>query len=129
MKNLITLLSIVVSLSLAGCLSTFGPEIGMTENQWLHRTLVADVAYMKDNVKAYRSGGSYYYFKDGVLVKIDEGMIPAQTINMEIRSQQKITESEPDDLYSQLKKLDALRNEGIITNEEFEIQKKRVLEQ
>jgi len=122
------LLALAVGIPLSGCLSTFGPEIGMTEKQWLHRTLIADVAYMKDNVKAYRSGGAYYYFKDGILVKIDEGMIPAQTINMEIRPHETIATSKSGDIYTELKKLDSLKKEGIITEEEFQAQKKRILE-
>lgn len=122
------LLALILGLSLSGCLSTFGPEIGMTEKQWLHRTLIADVAYMKDNVKAYRSGGAYYYFKDGILVKIDEGMIPAQTINMEISSHQTTATAKSGDIYTDLKKLDSLKKEGIITEEEFQAQKKKILD-
>jgi hypothetical protein len=67
-------------LLLTGCVSTFAPSIGMTERHWLRTTLVADLAYMEGSVKAYRSGGAYYYFKDGVLVKVDNGRIPAEQI-------------------------------------------------
>lgn len=123
------LFAVVGGLFLSACQSTFGPHIGMTEKQWLHRTLVGDLVYMEGSVKAYRSGGAYYYFKDGVLVKIDQGIIPAQKIEMDIRSEQKITSAPSGDLYSELKKLDQLRKDGIITDEEFQAQKKKLLDQ
>lgn len=69
-----------------GCQSTMGPQMGMTEKQWLRRTFIADLAYMEGNVKAYRSNGAYYYFRDGVLVKVDQGMLPAQKIELDIRN-------------------------------------------
>jgi hypothetical protein len=129
MKPTLSILVIICVFVLSGCQSTFGPQIGMTEKQWLHRTLVGDLAYMEGSVKAYRSGGAYYYFKDGILVKIDQGMIPAQKIEMEIRSEQKIMSTSSGDLYTELKKLDELRKDGIITAEEFQAQKTKLLEQ
>lgn len=118
----------LLAIAATGCQSTFGPQIGMTEKQWLRRTLIADVAYMEGSVKAYRSGGAYYYFREGVLVKIDQGVIPAHRIEMEIRSDQKISTSPSDDIYEELRKLDQLRKEGILSDEEFLAQKKRLLE-
>lgn len=129
MKHQLSLFVFVSGLALSGCQSTFGPQIGMTEKQWLRRTLIADVAYMEGGVKAYRSGGTYYYFKDGILVKVDQGMIPAQKIEMEIRSEQKITNAPSGDLYSELKKLDELRKDGVITDDEFQSQKTKLLDQ
>jgi len=122
------LLIALIALAATGCQSTFGPQIGMTEKQWLRRTLIADVAYMEGSVKAYRSGGAYYYFREGVLVKIDQGIIPAHRIEMEIRSDQKIATSTSGDMYEELMKLDQLRKEGILSEEEFQAQKKRLLE-
>lgn len=129
MKPLHTSLALIIALALSGCQSTFGPQIGMTEKQWLHRTLIGDLVYMEGSVKAYRSNGAYYYFNDGVLVKIDQGMIPAQKIEMEIRSQQKTTVTSSSDLYVELKKLDELRKDGVLTEDEFQTQKKKLLEQ
>jgi hypothetical protein len=123
----VTLIAIAV-IVLSGCQSTFGPKIGMTEKQWLHRTLIADVAYMEGSVKAYKSGGAYYYFREGILVKIDQGMIPAQKIELDVRSDQKATSAPAGDLYSDLKKLDELRKNGILSEEEFQVQKKRLLD-
>lgn len=60
------------------------PKIGMSFKEWSRRTFVADLAYMEGNVKAYRSGGVYYYFKDDLLVRVDQGLLPAQTIRMEV---------------------------------------------
>lgn len=113
---------------LCGCQSTFGPTLGMTETQWLRRTLIADVAYMEGDIKAYRSSGSYYYFVDGVLVKIDEGMIPAQRIQMEIRSDRATSSEAEPTKYDELRKLDQLRKDGIITEEEFQVEKAELLE-
>ena len=121
---------LLMSVLLSSCMSTFGPKIGMTEKHWLRTTLIADSAYMEGNVTAYRSNGAYYYFKDGILVKIDEGMIPAQQINMDIKT----TTTQPapaasTDLYVELKKLDELRSQGILTEAEFNVQKQRLLNQ
>ena len=121
---------LLMSVALSSCMSTFGPKIGMTEKHWLRTTLIADSAYMEGNVTAYRSNGAYYYFKDGILVKIDEGMIPAQQINMDIKT----TTNQPAsaasaDLYTELKKLDELRSQGILTEAEFNAQKQRLLNQ
>lgn len=77
-------LPLVAVLFLAGCASLLEPKIGMTYNQWARRTLVADLVYAEGNVKAYRVGPTYHYFKDDVLVKIDQGLLPAQTIRLEV---------------------------------------------
>ena len=120
-------LLLIVTLASSGCQSTFGPQIGMTEKQWLRRTLIADVAYMEGNIKAYRSGGYYYYFRDGVLVKIDQGIIPPQQINMQIRSDSNIRTSRELDVYEEIRKLDQLRKDGLITDQEFQSRKERIL--
>ncbi|PTY07067.1 hypothetical protein DB347_09565 [Opitutaceae bacterium EW11] len=118
---------LVAAMLVAGCQSTFAPKIGMTEKHWLHTTLIADLAYMEGNVKAYRSSGTYYYFVDGVLVKIDQGMLPAQTIRMEVTSPQKNSVAGAD-LESELRRLDQLRKDGILTDAEFNQQKAAVLQ-
>jgi hypothetical protein len=82
MKKLILMFTILL---FANCASTFAPEIGMTEKRWLQTTLIADLAYMEKNVKAWKSYGVYYYFVDGKLVKVDQGRLPAQTVLMDIK--------------------------------------------
>lgn len=77
-------LSLIALLCLTGCMSVFQDRIGMTEKQWLRTTLIADVAYMEGNVKAYKSNGAYYYFRDGVLVRVDQGMLPAQQLQVDV---------------------------------------------
>jgi hypothetical protein len=57
----------------------------MEEKEWLRSTFIADLAYLDGNVKAYKSGGAYYYFLDGKLIRIDQGMLPAQTIRLELK--------------------------------------------
>ncbi len=86
MNHRFLLLCLSGSLFFSGCISVIGPELGMTEKQWFRRTLVADLVYMEGNVKAYRSNGVYYYFHNGVLVRVDEGRLPAQKIELEIRN-------------------------------------------
>ncbi|ACB75879.1 hypothetical protein [Opitutus terrae] len=83
MKRLL-LMGLLAAAVMCGCQSTFGPKLGMTEKQWLHRTLIGDLVYMSGSVKAYRSHGVYYYFKDGILVRIDQGMIPPERIQVEV---------------------------------------------
>lgn len=81
MKTLPFLLLLVI---LTGCMSTFPDRLGMTEKHWLRTTLVADLAYMEGNVKAYHSNGAYYYFRDGILVRVDQGMIPPQQLQVDV---------------------------------------------
>ena len=85
MNPIKTIASLVLSLLLVGCQSMSTTQIGITEKDWLRSTFIADLAYMDGNVKAYRSGGIYYYFVDGKLTRIDQGMLPAKTIRLEVR--------------------------------------------
>lgn len=82
MKRMAAVLTLCAALT--GCMSMFPVELGITEKQWLRTTLVADLAYMDGNVTAYKSNGSFYYFRDGKLVKVDQGFLPAQTIRLEV---------------------------------------------
>jgi hypothetical protein len=85
MKPMKSIAAVVISLLLIGCQSMSSVQIGMTEREWLRSTFIADLAYMDGNVKAYRSGGVYYYFVDGKLSRIDQGILPANTIRLEVR--------------------------------------------
>jgi hypothetical protein len=60
---------------------TFVPKVGMTEKKWLKHTLSSDLVYLEGDVKAYRSSGSYYYFKNGLLVKVGPQLLPADKID------------------------------------------------
>ena len=42
--------------------------------------------------------------------------------------EENLQQNPPDDLYSELKKLDELRKQGILTDQEFDAQKKKLLE-
>jgi hypothetical protein len=75
----------VLVLLLSGCQSMSSTAVGMNEKDWLRNTLIADLAYMDGSVKAYRSGGMYYYFVDGKLQRVDQGMLPAKTIRLELK--------------------------------------------
>ena len=85
MKPIKLIAGLVLSLLMVGCQSMSTTQIGITEKDWLRSTFIADLAYMDGNVKAYKSGGIYYYFVDGKLNRIDQGMLPAKTIRLELR--------------------------------------------
>jgi hypothetical protein len=123
MKLPTSLVLIIGSLFLAGCESE--PKVGMTEKQWLRTAVYADDVYAQGSVKAYKSNRQYYYFRDGVLVKIDPGWIAPEKIADLNRS---APMGAPPDTYGELKKLDELRKDKIITEEEFQAQKKKILE-
>jgi len=130
MKLPTSLALIIGSLFLSGCETV--PTIGMTEKQWLLDTVLAVDVYTEGNVKAYRSDRNYYYFRDGILVKIDPYLIPAEKMGAPAPSpltQLSAQMNAPSDVYSELRKLDGLRKDGIITEEEFQAQKKKILEQ
>ncbi len=76
---------IFITLFLVGCQSMSSTKTGMTEKDWLQGTFIAELVYMDENVKAYKSGGMYYYFIDGKLIRIDQGVLPARTIRLEVR--------------------------------------------
>ena len=78
MKILSCLVLITGSLFLAGCEAE--PKLGMTEKKWLRDAVLSDPTYTEGKVHAYRSNRLYYYFLNGVLVKIDESWIPAKKI-------------------------------------------------
>lgn len=79
MKKPLPLLLASLTLLLAAC-GTFTPQIGMQEKKWLRHTVASDVVYIEGNIKAYRSGGSYYYFKDGLLEKVTPRLLTADKI-------------------------------------------------
>jgi hypothetical protein len=102
--------------------------------------------------------GKYYYFQDALLVKIATRRIPAEQIVEEFGpgkfapaapatakpsgepaaqpvaapatqpAAQPAADNASGSLYTEMKQLDALRKEGLITAEEFEAQKKKLLE-
>lgn len=85
-RPLIIVSTILFQISLlTGCLSMSSTAIGMDEKEWLRSTLIADQVYMDGQVTAYRSGGMYYYFLNKKLVRVDQGVLPAQTIRLEVR--------------------------------------------
>ncbi|HWA26728.1 MAG TPA: SHOCT domain-containing protein [Lacunisphaera sp.] len=125
MKLPTSLVLIAGLLLLAGCETDAEAKIGMTEKQWLRITVLSDLAYQQSGVKAYKSNRQYYYFFNGVLVKIDPNWLPAQKIVDLNRPPQT---GAPFDAYAELKKLDELRKSGVLTEEEFQAQKKKILD-
>ncbi len=77
-KTTLVLLTVLTLLGTA-C-STYVPAVGMKEKKFLNNTVTYDLVYAEGNVKAYRSGGSYYYFKDGLLVKVVPQLLTADKI-------------------------------------------------
>jgi len=77
-KTTLTLVTLVTLLA-TGCM-TYVPKVGMKEKKFLNNTVTYDLVYIQGNVKAYRSGGSYYYFKDGLLVKVIPELVSADKV-------------------------------------------------
>jgi hypothetical protein len=81
MKKIILVLLLPLMLTLSACSSFTTPtEIGMKERKWLHNATASDLIYIDGNVKAYRSAGSYYYFKDGKLAVVTQSLLSAEKI-------------------------------------------------
>lgn len=81
MKKSALALLVLATLFASGCaLTTFIPKVGTSEGRWIRNTISYDLVYMEGNVHAYRSGGSYYYFKDKKLVKVVPELIAADKI-------------------------------------------------
>jgi len=81
MKKILLVVLLPMMLAVTGCsLFQFTPKIGMGEKRWLHNTVASDLIYIEGNVKAYRSAGSYYYFKDGKLAKVTQSLLKAEQI-------------------------------------------------
>jgi predicted acyltransferase (DUF342 family) len=118
---------VVFGFLITGCQSTFGPEIGMSEKQWLRRTLIADVVYQEGSVKAYRSSGRYFYFVDGILQRIDQGVIPAQRIQLEVNTRGSQKVQNVPSRYDELERLNELKQKGVLTEEEFQAEKQKIL--
>jgi hypothetical protein len=68
----------LVLLSVTAC--TFVPKTGMRERRWLKNTIGSDLVYIEGDVKAYRSSGSYYYFKGGRLAVVTPNLLSADKI-------------------------------------------------
>lgn len=75
---------VFAGLVLMGCQSMMAPQIGLTKTQWMRRTLVADLVSAQGNVEVYRSGNTFYYFKDGKLDSIDQGQLMQQRYQVEV---------------------------------------------
>lgn len=81
MKKTAIILLASLSLLLSACtLFPYSPKVGSSEGSFLRNTISYELVYLQDNVKAYRSNGSYYYFKDKKLVKVIPELISADKI-------------------------------------------------
>ena len=81
MKKIALILLAVLSLGLSGCtLFPYSPKVGSSEGSFLRNTITYDLVYLEGNVKAYRSNGSYYYFKDKKLVKVLPELLSADKV-------------------------------------------------
>ena len=76
---------------------------------------------------ALKPTGQVITITTSVLAKVDQGMIPAHRIEMDIRSNSNVTRSSSGGLYGELSQLDRLRKEGLITDQEFQMRKQKVL--
>lgn len=81
MKKTALVLLAALSLLASGCVFfPYAPTAGSSETKFLRNTVSYDLVYLEGSVKAYRSGGSYYYFKDGKLVKVAPQLVSADQI-------------------------------------------------
>lgn len=81
MKKIVLLLLASSSLLLSACaFFPYSAKAGSSEASFLRNTVTSDLVYLDGNVKAYRSGSAYYYFKDGRLVKVLPQLLPAEKI-------------------------------------------------
>jgi hypothetical protein len=84
-------ISIALAIGLAAC-PGFQPRIGMTLEDWRNECRIKNLSsgqlvraerdievYYCDNVNVF------HYFKDGILVRIDQGQLPKQQIELEIK--------------------------------------------
>ncbi len=78
MKKTTSLLFCALLLSLSAC--AFVPKLGMGERRWRSNALSSDLVYIEGDVKAYRSSGSYYYFRKGKLVAVATRLMPATEV-------------------------------------------------
>lgn len=109
-------------LLMTGCTSIFGSKLGMTEKRWLISTWIAETVYIEDNVKAYKYNGDYYYFLDGILVKIYMGRLSAQAVKSGVKQ-----EGSSLSRYEKLRELNERKKNGIIFEEEFKTEKSKIL--
>ncbi len=79
-KHTITLLASLSLLVSACTMFPYAPKVGSSEGSFLRNTISYDLVYLEGNVKAYRSNGSYYYFKDRKLVKVGPELLAADKI-------------------------------------------------
>lgn len=68
-----SLLLCALILPLAAC--TYVPRTGMSEKKWVRNTFSYDLVYIQGDMKAYRSAGSYYYFRNGRLVQVTPNLL------------------------------------------------------
>ncbi len=147
MKNILLLAIILI---IAGCATS-----GIINSVQLGMTQEEVIAVMGKPVSVSAQGGSkylnyklsetdddaFYGFTTPYYVRLIDGKVESfgrmgdfdstktPTIKIEKEEDIKIDVKGKPDLYTELKKLKELRNEGILTEEEFQIQKKKLLEQ
>jgi hypothetical protein len=84
MKPQLCALALLVAFS-CGCASSAKSQLGMSQKQWLKKTLIADLVSEDGETTVYKSGRRHYHFKDGVLVKIDQGKQRPQPVELEMK--------------------------------------------
>ncbi|MEY2167786.1 MULTISPECIES: hypothetical protein [unclassified Rhodanobacter] len=92
MKRLQTTAILIATLLLAAC-TTFRPRLGMSYNEWRDNwarsfnnwTPPRMVAAQGDEEVWTFGDGVYYYFVDGSLVKMDQGQLMQQRIQVEVK--------------------------------------------
>ena len=84
-KDLFKILICIFLAVMFGCQSMLAPKIGMDRNEWLRTTLIADQVGLQGDWEVWRSGGKFYYFKNGKLDHIDQGQLMEKRFRIDVR--------------------------------------------
>lgn len=84
-------IAIALVINLTACVS-FQPRIGMTIEEWKSECRIKNLSEghlvrAEDNIEVYYCDNVnvFHYFEDGRLVKIDQGELPKQKIELEVK--------------------------------------------
>jgi hypothetical protein len=82
---------IAVAVGLVSC-TTFQPKLGMTLQEWKSECRTKNLSSgnlvrAEDNVEVYYCDNVnvFHYFRDGILVRIDQGQLPKERLEVEIK--------------------------------------------
>lgn len=93
---------------------------------WVKTTIAANANYPEDYYVAIKNGRVSSYGRKG---DFDSTNVPTRRLEIDQTVRQEGTSRPAKDLYVELKKLQDLKDSGILTTEEFNARKKKLLEE